>query len=220
VAISLAVVNLIQSVAFQFGLPEERLHSQVLAESSGDPNAKGPFGEVGLMQLSKPLLTDLGITEKEGLDPGINLRAGAGYLRRLLDQFKALAPELREMEIYRIALWGYNGGPGYVKRAISMLREKGEAITIGNLEHILPQAKVSGRSLITSAVITYAERILSKATVLAKAGGAPLAEATGIQLASYTGDTTQKVSPKKKSKSRGILLLLLTIGALVLVLKK
>jgi len=69
-----------------------------------DPNARSGAGARGLLQLMPGTARELGL---EGSDPAVNVRAGARYLRQLIDRFG-------EVEL---ALAAYNAGPTAVERA-------------------------------------------------------------------------------------------------------
>jgi soluble lytic murein transglycosylase-like protein len=73
-------------------------------ESGGDPNARSAVGAQGLMQLMPATARSLGVADP--FDPVQNVRAGATYLRTLIDRFGNL----------RSAIAAYNAGPGAVAR--------------------------------------------------------------------------------------------------------
>lgn len=74
------------------------------AESGFDPRAGSPAGAQGLMQLMPGTARGLGVTSI--FDPFQNALGGAKYIRNLLDQYGSI----------RLALAGYNAGPGNVAR--------------------------------------------------------------------------------------------------------
>ena len=80
------------------------LVSLVRAESNFDTMAVSRAGATGLTQLMPSTAADRGVTDV--LDPEQNLRAGAGYLRAMLERFESLT----------LALAAYNAGPTTVDR--------------------------------------------------------------------------------------------------------
>ena len=77
----------------------------VQVESAFNPNARSPKGALGLMQLMPSTIRQFGV--KNPLNPDENVRAGAAYLRELLDRY-----ENNE----ELALAAYNAGPGAVDK--------------------------------------------------------------------------------------------------------
>ena len=71
----------------------------ILQESGGRADAISPKGAKGLMQLMDSTARDLGVDDP--LDPEENIRGGARFLRRLLDQWDG------DLEL---ALASYNAG--------------------------------------------------------------------------------------------------------------
>lgn len=96
--------SLFRVVAEETGLDVELLKAVVLVESGFNPEAVSPKGAVGLMQLAPETAKMLGVSDPS--DPVQNVRAGARYLRSLLDRFGSL----------ELALAAYNAGPGTVER--------------------------------------------------------------------------------------------------------
>lgn len=76
----------------------------VRAESNFDPMAVSRAGAAGLTQLMPATAADRGVADV--FDPAQNLKAGAGYLRAMLDRFDSLT----------LALAAYNAGPTTVDR--------------------------------------------------------------------------------------------------------
>ena len=88
----------------ELGIDPNLTRAIIYVESAGRPHAVSPQGAKGLMQLLPSTAADLGIHNL--FDPGQNIRAGTRYLRILLNRFRNV----------KLALWGYNAGPGSVKR--------------------------------------------------------------------------------------------------------
>jgi len=87
------------------GVAPALVRAVVATESSFNPLATSVSGAAGLMQLMPATALELGVTDR--YDPVQNVRAGATYLRSLLDRFQNDLPR---------ALAAYNAGPGAVER--------------------------------------------------------------------------------------------------------
>lgn len=90
----------------------------VRAESSFRPSAVSPVGALGLTQLmpSTARWLEPGMTRREMLEPGTNLRVGFRYLRQLIETYDGNQ---------RLALTAYNRGPGTVDRLLRHGRDPG-----------------------------------------------------------------------------------------------
>jgi len=101
--------DLIETTALQFGLEPRVLRSLVFVESTNRPWVSRPDGSQGLTQIKVTTARFLGFigSEEELRDPATNLRFGAMYLRRLLDEFGDI----------RLALDAYNRGPSRAKKS-------------------------------------------------------------------------------------------------------
>ena len=81
--------NWIKHISKQTGTPEEIIYGVIATESSGNPDAKGQAGEIGLMQLMTDTLKflnykfDLGLTKENSFNPYNNILAGSLYLAYL-----------------------------------------------------------------------------------------------------------------------------------------
>ncbi len=109
------VLPLVQDVARQLGLDANLMVALIAAESGFNPRAVSPKGAVGLMQLMPGTAQRYGVRPQDGasleerlMQPEINLRAGATFLRDLLLMFPGRLD---------LALAAYNAGPGAVQRA-------------------------------------------------------------------------------------------------------
>lgn len=96
--------KIIREAADKFNLNPLLINSIIRAESNGNPRAVSPAGAKGLMQLIDTTAADMGVTDV--FDPEQNIKAGAGYLRQMIDRFGDL----------KKALAAYNAGPETVKR--------------------------------------------------------------------------------------------------------
>ena len=86
------------------GIDPALLAAIISNESGFNPNATSGAGARGLMQLMPQTAASLGVTD--AYDPEQNVRAGARYLRAMLDRFGTL----------QLAVAAYNAGPAAVER--------------------------------------------------------------------------------------------------------
>jgi membrane-bound lytic murein transglycosylase F len=94
---------------------------QIRQESAFNPNALSSCGAIGLMQIMPATGQSLGVSRVMLFDPEENIRAGIIYLKRQYDRF----PEIPDkQERLKFALASYNGGRGYINRAIALARKE------------------------------------------------------------------------------------------------
>ncbi|MEO8186275.1 MAG: lytic transglycosylase domain-containing protein [Burkholderiaceae bacterium] len=98
--------RLIDRVATEVSVSSRLLHAVIAVESGYDSRAVSPKGAKGLMQLMPPTAHRFGVIDP--FDPEQNVRAGATYLRALLDMFDGDT---------KLALAAYNAGEGAVIRS-------------------------------------------------------------------------------------------------------
>ncbi len=112
------------------------LAAQAYTESEFDPAAVSWAGAVGLMQVLPSTAAELGITG-DLREPETNVRAGALYLRRMIDLFE---PALPMAERVRFALGSYNAGRGHILDARRLAEEQGfdDRVWFGHVESVLP----------------------------------------------------------------------------------
>ena len=110
-----AVKHLLREASETHGIDYELLQALIATESGFNAAAVSPKGAVGLMQLIPPTAERYGVkAEKDApihqklTDPRTNIRAGASYLRYLINLFPG------QLEL---ALAAYNAGEGAVQRA-------------------------------------------------------------------------------------------------------
>ena len=106
--------KLIKEYSQKYGVDDKAVEGIVVAESNFDPRVIGDKNlsnrAYGLMQVRKPALDDvneyynLDFSEKDLLDPRINLEVGIAYFAMQRDKYKA--KDLDAM------IQGYNAGPG------------------------------------------------------------------------------------------------------------
>jgi len=108
------------------GLDWRLIKAQMVQESSGNPNAKSACGALGLLQLMPDTFVEVlpGPNLQDITDPLINLLAGVCYLAQQFNKFPEIA---NEHERLKFALASYNGGRGYINRALSLARQENPA---------------------------------------------------------------------------------------------
>jgi len=100
-------VELAQSAAHKYSLPDAFVAGVMRAESGFNPAAISPKGAIGLMQLMPETARDLGADPTK---PAENADAGTRYLRDLLVRY-----EDRPDQVV-LALAAYNAGPAAVEK--------------------------------------------------------------------------------------------------------
>jgi len=92
--------------ASQFNAVDESLIRAIIhAESAYQPDAQSPKGAQGLMQLMPSTQVELNVSDP--FDPGDNIRGGAHYISRLLEEFGGNLD---------LAMAAYNAGPNAVTK--------------------------------------------------------------------------------------------------------
>jgi soluble lytic murein transglycosylase-like protein len=88
-----------------YEIPEEIIHSVILAESNGNYKAVSNKGAKGLMQLMDNTAKEMGV--EDSFSPRQNIMGGTKYLRQLLDRFNQNLDK---------ALAAYNAGASNVEK--------------------------------------------------------------------------------------------------------
>lgn len=89
-------------------------------ESHWDPHATSPTGVRGLMMLTRPTASSMGVSDR--LDPDESIRGGAQYLKYLLSRLPVSIPE--DEQIW-FALAAYNMGFGHMLDARRLTEQQG-----------------------------------------------------------------------------------------------
>lgn len=103
---------LIERVANEFRLDWRLLAAISYQESHWNPKAKSPTGVRGMMMLTRPTATEMGV--KNRLDPEQSLRGGARFLRSLL---RRLPNDIDDPDRTWMALAAYNVGMAHLEEA-------------------------------------------------------------------------------------------------------
>jgi membrane-bound lytic murein transglycosylase F len=120
----------------QFGVDWRLLASVAFHESTFDPDGRSWAGAGGLMGLMPATAASLGLSGTDLFLPEKNIRAGAQYLKRLIDTFASVG---NEMEQVKLALASYNGGMGHVGDARALAEKYGanKDVWDGNVERFI-----------------------------------------------------------------------------------
>jgi hypothetical protein len=131
----------LRTAASRHGVDYALLQALVAAESGFDATAVSPKGAIGLMQVMPDTAVRFGVradarrtVAQKLADPAVNVSAGTGYLRYLLDLFPGRLD---------LALAAYNAGEGAVRGAghqIPPYRETRNYVgtVLGLYEHLRP----------------------------------------------------------------------------------
>jgi soluble lytic murein transglycosylase-like protein len=131
------------------GIDFELLKAVIATESGFDAAAVSPKGAIGLMQVMPATAQRYGVSadrklsvEKKLHDPAVNVKAGAKYLRYLMDMFEGNI---------ELALAAYNAGEGAVlkagKRVPNFPETRNYVKTVMQLYEMLkPPSFINGRS--------------------------------------------------------------------------
>jgi len=147
-------------------IPYQVLWNLVIRESNGEPLAEGDGGNsIGLMQISKPTATDMGVNDYAQLyDPEYNIKIGTDYLLWIKNYLSPYLNGMDDMNMWKCITTSYNGGPSYMKKALSRLAAKGNPLTYDNAiaEMQLPDF---GRSPYINLVTAYSQAVVPSLAV-------------------------------------------------------
>jgi membrane-bound lytic murein transglycosylase MltF len=148
------------------GMDWRLIKCQIRQESAFNPNAVSPCGAVGLLQIMPATGQSLGVSREKLFDPETNLRTGISYLKQQYEHFPEI-PDRRER--IKFALASYNGGRGYINRAIALAgKEDAPWQTWEGVKDHLASANctVHGRHPDHRQIINYVDRIWADYTRL------------------------------------------------------
>jgi len=123
-----------ESAADKVQLPWTLLAAQAYQESHWNPQAISPTGVRGIMMLTLPTASEVGV--KNRLDPIASIQGGARYLQRLL---KRLPVDIEGEDRLWIALATYNVGYGHIMDARQLAKRLDKnPNSWGDLQSVLP----------------------------------------------------------------------------------
>jgi membrane-bound lytic murein transglycosylase MltF len=91
------------------------LAAQAYQESELNHDRESPAGAVGIMQIKPSTAADRNVGIDDISSPANNIRAGARYMRFLMDRYFS-DPEMGEMQRWLFTLAAYNAGPAKIQR--------------------------------------------------------------------------------------------------------
>lgn len=157
------ILDAIRHAAAWFAIPYNLLYCQVQQESQFNPHAVSPCGAKGLLQLMPQTGEGLGLKDDEFFDIEKNLSAGARYLKQQFKGMKAYCSQEKpaDDELWKMSLAAYNGGAGYIFRAIALLRVAQKPVTWANIAIQLQDKSctVRGRHPDDKQITDYVARI-------------------------------------------------------------
>lgn len=106
--------------SIKYGLDWKLVAAVVYQESHFNPNATSFTNVKGLMQVTRSTAQEMGI--KNRLKPDQNIRAGIGYLDKMIKKFKHIEDGY-ERTLFGLA--SYNVGHGHVKDAMILAKQQG-----------------------------------------------------------------------------------------------
>jgi membrane-bound lytic murein transglycosylase MltF len=141
------LLELFSSSAKENNLDTLMLVAQAYQESNLDQEKKSPAGAVGIMQIKPSTAADKNVGVKDISTPEGNIRAGARYMRFLMDRYFS-EPGVDDLHQWLFALAAYNAGPARVRRLRSQAAAEGHDpnLWIDNVE--LVAARQIGRETV------------------------------------------------------------------------
>lgn len=110
---------MIQKASARYGYDWRLVAAQIYQESRFDPHRKSWCGAQGLFQIMPTTAKELGI--QDPFDPKQGIEGGLRYMARITKHFDDVPDPV---ERYKMALAGYNCGPGHVDDARALLRSE------------------------------------------------------------------------------------------------
>lgn len=114
--------EIIKRWAKERDLPWLLVKAQIMQESMFRPCAVSSCGALGLMQIMPGTGAELGFSKEDLFVPEKNIECGTLYLQIQYDHF----PEIpNKNDRLKFSLAAYNGGRGYINRALKLARDTG-----------------------------------------------------------------------------------------------
>ena len=109
------LLELFLAAGAETGIDPLMLAAQAYQESGLDHERVSPAGAVGLMQVKPSTAADRNVGIPDISTPAENVRAGARYMRFLMDHYFS-GPGIDPMQSWIFALAAYNAGPARIQR--------------------------------------------------------------------------------------------------------
>lgn len=112
--------SMIRTYAIRPDFPPHYVKGMIHAESSFKPDAKGPGGELGLMQFLPSTAKTLGVEHSSLVNPETAIKAGTKYIAQIIDRYVTpnvkvpINPELK----VKLVQFAYNAGPLFTVRLL------------------------------------------------------------------------------------------------------
>jgi len=113
-----------RSSAAENNLDPFMLAAQAYQESELNHDRESPVGAIGIMQIKPSTAADRNVGIDDISSPADNIRAGARYMRFLMDRYFS-DPEMGEMQRWLFALAAYNAGPARIQRLRNLAAAEG-----------------------------------------------------------------------------------------------
>lgn len=141
------LLELFRESGEETGLDPLMLAAQAYQESELDHSRSSPAGAVGIMQIKPSTAADRNVGVSDISTPAENIRAGAIYMRFLMDRYfsdDAITP----VQQWLFALAAYNAGPARIQRHRAQAEREGLDPNVwqDNVEHIV--ARKIGRETV------------------------------------------------------------------------
>ena len=123
------------------------LAAQAYQESELDHSRSSPAGAVGIMQIKPSTAADRNVGVSDISTPAENIRAGAIYMRFLMDRYFS-DDDITPVQQWLFALAAYNAGPARIQRHRNQAEREGLNPNVwqDNVEHIV--ARKIGRETV------------------------------------------------------------------------
>lgn len=112
--------NIVRRHATRSDFPPHYVKGMIHVESAFRPDARGPGGELGLMQFLPSTAKTLGVDHASLVDPEKAISAGTRYIGLIIDRY--IAPNLKvpidPVLKIKLAQFAYNAGPLFVVRLL------------------------------------------------------------------------------------------------------